>query len=484
MLFNSLTTKIYFIGIGGIGMSGLAEILLKLGHKVYGSDLNKGDRVDKLIAQEVVFFNSHNGENISSIKPDVVVYTSAVDLKTNPEILCALKNKIPVLSRAEMLAELMRFKRTIAVAGSHGKTTTTALTGNVFTHNKFDATVVVGGVFQDTDSNVSVGAGKWLLAEADESDGSFLKYQPEILVVTNIDKEHSSHYGDFDKLLDSFVKFIHKLPFYGTAILCSDCDNVFSLLPKLNRKVLTYGFNDQRKPDFLIQKKLATSGKIIYSIKSKCKYFTDKNIAVTIPGDHNISNAVASLVIGKIIGLDLDLSLKSLVEFKGVKRRFEFKGSLSNAVPIIEDYAHHPTEIKAVIQASLDQYGSSNKPLVIFQPHRHSRSRELWSEFSKCFTGASKVFILPTYIASEKYQDWFQSFSSVPMCENINTFVPSVYCQDFEVLLLELKKGMKEFNQGPILFLGAGDINKLIPMLFSELKNNPIKNDCSQIHSN
>ncbi len=462
MPLSTKSRKVHFVGIGGIGMSGLAELLHNMGHIVSGSDQNaKSERAIALQSLGISVSGSHMEETIASKAPDVVVYSSAINFD-NPEIKAALKLNIPLLQRAEMLAEILRLYRGIAVAGSHGKTTTTALIAWILKSGGFDPTIYVGGKFESIGSNVQLGKGEWMTAEADESDGSFLQLSPEIGVITNIDFEHAGQYKDLSDVIKSFKDFVKKVPFYGKVIYCLDDPVLFEdFHHHINRPTITYGFLKERSPDYLI---LDERPKFSVLKKADTGYAKLLDFQLSIPGKHNVLNACAAIAIADELGVSSSAMQSACESFSGVKRRFEFRG-LWKEHKIFDDYAHHPTEIQATIDAALERF--DRPPIVIFQPHRVSRSRALWKDFQTCFQNARHVLITDTYLANESPSEEDQKFLGENFAQNILSpsaeFISSLDL--IEKKLNSLKEdGTIKFGD-PIFFLGAGNINSVIPHL-------------------
>jgi UDP-N-acetylmuramate--alanine ligase len=385
--------NIHFVGIGGSGMSGIAEVLINLGYGVSGSDLKKTDVTEHL---EDIGANIRIGHNVKNIKYADVVVTSTAIGKNNCEVVAALKNKIPVIPRVEMLAELARLKYAVTIAGTHGKTTTTSFTALILDEGGFDPTVVIGGKPNNFKTNAKFGKGDYIVAEADESDGSFLKLTPAIAVVTNIDNDHLDYYGSMEKLKEVFIKHINSIPFYGVAIICSDDKIVKEIIPKITRKYITYGITG--KPDIkasgIKTLKNCTSFDVVYMEKLL------GNVCIKIPGKHNILNSLAAVGVGLWLGIPFNSIVKSVNKFDGVGRRFEIKGE-KNGIVIIDDYAHHPTEIRATLK-TIKHSWPKRRIIVLFQPHRYSRTINLFSEFGKSFEDADFVKILDIYSAGEQ----------------------------------------------------------------------------------
>ncbi len=385
--------RLHFTGIGGIGMSGIAEVLLNLGYQISGSDLKLSPTTDRLSKLGAVIEEGHSAAHIAGAK--VLVVSSAVD-RHNPEVLEARRLNIPVIPRGELLAELMRLKYGIAIAGSHGKTTTTSMTAALLSEAGLDPTVVVGGkVASMGGSNARLGHSNFLVVESDESDGSFLKLSPILAVITNIDREHLDHYASIDEIRKAFIEFINKVPFYGVAIVCLDDENVQQILPSINRRTITYGMSPQSD--------LAVSG-------AGCGHFDSKfqlhqrgrdlgEFHLRVPGFHNVLNATAAIAVGLELEVGLDTMRHALAEFSGVERRFQLRGQ-ERGVTVIDDYGHHPTEIRATLAAArLCDYKHIH---VIFQPHRYSRTQALMDEFAMSFHQADRVEVLDIYAASEE----------------------------------------------------------------------------------
>lgn len=380
------------VGIGGSGMCGIAEVLLDLGHAVSGSDLKETPVTDRLAVLGAKIFIGHAAENVELA--DVVVISSAVHAE-NPEVAAARARKIPVIPRAEMLAELMRLKYSVTIAGAHGKTTTTSMIGLMLHDAGIDPTVVVGGRLQAFGSNARAGKGEFIVVEADESDGSFLKLSATIAVITNIDAEHLDHYGDLGEIKQSFVEFANKVPFYGAVIACIDNEHVRAILPQITRKTLTYGFAPEA--DFRavpIQMKEYTSDFELYH--------HDVNLGIAklhVPGSHSIVNSLAAFAVAAELGISLDTARDSLSHFRGVDRRFQLRGN-ANDILVIDDYAHHPSEIEATIAAA--RQGWNRRIVAVFQPHRYTRLFHLLKDFAVCFKQADLLVLTDIYAAGEK----------------------------------------------------------------------------------
>ncbi len=388
------TKKIHFVGIGGIGMSGIAELLLNLGYQVSGSDLNESEITRKLTTLGGIIHVGHKGRWVEGA--DVVVTSSAINPE-NPEVMAAKEAHIPVIQRAEMLAELMRLaKYGIAIAGSHGKTSTTSLVASILAEARLDPTVVVGGKVDSLGGNAKLGCGDFLVAEADESDGSFLKLSPVIEVVTNIDLEHLDYYRDLDHIKDVFSRFIEILPFYGVAILCFDDENIARLLPKIQRRVLTYGLSEQAD---LYATRIESRGLTTeFAVRFRGEELGI--VKVNRPGRHTVYNALAAIAVALELDIEFSVITRALAKFDGVQRRLQIKGERAGIV-VVDDYGHHPTEIRATLDAVRD--GWPDKRLVVaFQPHRFTRTKALFDEFQTAFHRADVLVMTDIYAASEQ----------------------------------------------------------------------------------
>ena len=434
--------KFHFIGVGGIGMSGLAELLHNLGAVVSGSDLKANNQTQHLESVGVKVFLGHHAKNVGEI--DVVVYSSAVK-KDNVEYVAARERKIPVIPRAEALAEIMHLKRGIAIAGTHGKTTTTSLCASVFLEAGLDPTIAVGGRLDIIKSTAKLGTGEWLVAEADESDGSFHRLSPEIAVITNIDNDHMDHYQDFSRLQQAFWEFALKIPFYGTAIVCGDDPLTKDLFLDFPKKILFYGFD--KSNDYLLFRV-----KEKYQVTHQGELFCE--FSLPMPGDHNALNATAALLAGHVAGIDFKVACQGIQKFRGVDRRFQLKGLFKGDVPIYDDYGHHPTEIKAVLKAFKERYPDSRLN-VLFQPHRFSRLQICWQEFLEAFDLADQLYVLPVYAAGEKSIPGVDSETFCRELKVSNIQYVSGFDELFKILLNNLQTG------DVCVTLGAGDVWKL-----------------------
>ncbi len=440
---------IHFVGIGGIGMSGIAELLLNLGYQVSGSDISSSDITQRLKRLGGVIHRGHAAKFVRGA--DVVVVSSAV-APDNPEVEAARQFTIPVIPRAEMLAELMRLKYSIAVAGAHGKTSTTSIIASVLEAGGLDPTVVIGGKLKATGSNAVLGQGNFIVAEADESDGSFLKFSPAIAVVTNIDREHLDFYSGLDAIKNVFVDFIDRIPFYGLAVLCLDNEHVQNILPKIQKRHTTYGMITQA--DFHARDVAFEGLRSRFSAFYLGRKLGD--ITLNLPGTHNILNAMASIAVGIELDIPFDVIKKALEGLEGVQRRLEVKGKKAG-VTIIDDYGHHPTEIKMTLQALRDAW--PNKRIVVaFQPHRFTRTQALFEDFTRSFYQSDVMMLVPIYSAGEKK---IKGVDSRFLYEGIKAHGhKEVYFEkNFDNALSALKKILKK---GDILLtLGAGNIWQL-----------------------
>ena len=394
---------IHFVGIGGIGMSGIAEVMHNLGYRVQGSDIAEGAGIERLRSRGIAVAIGHAAENVDGVG---VVVTSTAVKRTNPEVAAALDQRVPVVRRAEMLAELMRLKRTVAVAGTHGKTTTTSMIAALLDAGGVDPTVINGGIINQYGSNARLGDSDWMVVEADESDGSFLRLDGEIAVVTNIDPEHLDHYGDFEAVKDAFVEFIHNVPFYGAAVLCLDHPEVQRIIPKIrDRRVMTYGFSAQA--DLRAEGIRPDDGGNIFDVVVRERSGGTRRIAdirLPMPGRHNVQNALAAVAVALELGCDADTIRAGFAQFNGVKRRFTRVGEVpvdGGEVTVIDDYAHHPVEIRAVLSAAREAAGAG-RVIAVAQPHRFTRLRDLMEDFQTAFNDADMVFVTPVYPAGEE----------------------------------------------------------------------------------
>lgn len=441
------TNHIHFVGIGGIGMSGIAELLLNLGYKVSGSDLKPSAITDNLANQGGKIFTGHRREWIKGA--DVVVTSSAIS-NDNEEVMAARENFIPVIQRAEMLAELMRLKKFgIAIAGSHGKTSTTSMVSWMMYKADLDPTVVVGGKVDSLGGNAKLGEGEFLVAEADESDGSFLKLAPVIEVVTNIDLEHLDYYKDLDDIKQSFVDFIDRVPFYGAVILCIDDKNVASILPDIGKRVMSYGLTSQA--DIYAEKIYFSQGRVYFTVMRQGEVLGEIDIAP--PGRHNVYNALAAVCVGLELEIPFDLIQSGLKSYQGVQRRMQLKG-IEKGITVVDDYGHHPTEIEATLEAIKEAW-PEKRLVVAFQPHRYTRTKALFENFLTCFHRADFLVLTDIYAASEKP---IPSVSSEILLTEIKRHGQrhTLYVDDVENLPVKVRGHLQEGDL--FLTLGAGNI--------------------------
>lgn len=448
---------IHFVGIGGIGMSGIAEVMKNLGYTVQGSDVAEGYVVQGLRDKGIAVTIGHAAENV---KDAAVVVTSTAITRTNPEVEAALERRIPVVRRAEMLAELMRLKSTVAVAGTHGKTTTTSMVAALLDAGGVDPTVINGGIINSYGSNARLGASDWMVVEADESDGSFLRLDGTIAVVTNIDPEHLDHYGSFDGVKDAFVEFVENVPFYGAALLCLDHPEVQNILPRVrDRRVVTYGFSAQadvrgvnvtpvpggNRFECIVRERDGTSRSI-------------ENIELPMPGRHNVQNALAAIGVALELGIPDETIQRGFSAFGGVKRRFTHVGEVAmedGNVTIIDDYGHHPVEIRAVLAAARE--GAEGRVIAVVQPHRYSRLGSLMEEFQTAFNDADRVLVTPVYAAGEAPVEGVDAQALVEGLKR-RGHRSAATVADADALADELAATIQPNDM--VVCLGAGDITK------------------------
>jgi UDP-N-acetylmuramate--alanine ligase len=389
---------IHFVGIGGIGMSGIAEVLVNLGYSVQGSDASDNYNLDRLRKKGARVSVGHKAENIDGA--EVVVVSSAIK-RDNPELMAARERRIPVVRRAEMLAELMRLKSCVAIAGTHGKTTTTTMVATLLDAGGLDPTVINGGIINAYGSNARLGAGEWMVVEADESDGTFLKLPTEIAIVTNVDPEHLDHFKTFEAVQDAFRHFVENLPFYGFAVMCIDHPVVKSLVGRIeDRRIITYGENPQADARLVDLTAGGGGSKFKVVIRDRKAGTTHEiaDLALPMPGRHNASNATAAIAVAHALGVSDDRIRSAIAGFGGVKRRFTRTGEF-NGITVIDDYGHHPVEIAAVLKAARDSY--DGKVIAVVQPHRYTRLQSLFEEFCTCFNDADAVVVADVYAAGE-----------------------------------------------------------------------------------
>ncbi|WP_379549353.1 UDP-N-acetylmuramate--L-alanine ligase [Qipengyuania sp. DGS5-3] len=453
---------IHFVGIGGIGMSGIAEVMHNLGYRVQGSDLAAGPSVERLRARGIDVAIGHVAENVDGV---AVVVTSTAVRRTNPEVAAALEARIPVVRRAEMLAELMRLKSTVAVAGTHGKTTTTSMVAALLDAGDVDPTVINGGIIEQYGSNARLGDSDWMVVEADESDGSFLRLDGTLAVVTNIDPEHLDHYGDFDGVKRAFLEFIQNVPFYGAAILCIDHPEVQAVIGQVrDRRVVTYGFNLQadicgvnirpddtgNRFDVIVRQRDAEDRRI-------------ENVHLPMPGRHNVQNALAAIAVAIEMGCSDDVIQTGFGSFGGVRRRFTKVGEVPVAgghATIIDDYAHHPVEIQAVLSAARETVAASageGRVIAVMQPHRYSRLSDLMEDFQNCFNDADRVLVTPVYEAGE---DPIEGVSSTSLVAGLKSrgHRDASEVADLHALAADLADDLAPGDY--VVCLGAGDITR------------------------
>jgi len=437
-------------------MSGIAELLLNLGYKVSGSDVKMSEITARLKQLGGTIVKGHAAGNIEGA--DVVVFSSAVD-RDNPEIREAIQSSIPVIPRAEMLAELMRLKYSIAIAGAHGKTSTTSIVASVLAAGGLDPTVVIGGKLKSIGSNALLGQGDFIVAEADESDGSFLKFSPTIAVVTNIDKEHLDFYKDLDEIKAVFLSFLERIPFYGLAVLCLDNEPIQELIPRMKKRYTTYGMSSQA--DFQIRDVECEKRKSHFTIYHRGRKMG--MIDLNLPGIHNVYNATASIAVGVELNIAFDRIKKALEAVEGVQRRMEIKGE-ANGITVIDDYGHHPTEIKVTLEA-IEENWPDRRKVVVFQPHRYSRTRALFDEFTRAFYQSDVLLVMPIYAASEKK---IKGVSSRNLCEGIKSHGHKevIYASGFKAALSYLNQTLLPGDV--LLTLGAGDVWKVGEMFLNK----------------
>jgi UDP-N-acetylmuramate--alanine ligase len=460
MNFDRIRT-IHFVGIGGIGMSGIAEVLCNLGFVVSGSDLRKSKNTDRLETLfKVKIYEGHAAENVGDAQ--VVVYSSAVK-DDNPEVMLAKEKAIPVIPRAEMLAELMTLKPyAVAVSGTHGKTSTTSMVATILGHAGFDPTTVVGGVVDTLGSNARLGKSDWFVTEADESDRSFLMLYPTIAVVTNIDKEHMESYKGMDDVVQCFTDFVNKVPFYGACVLCLDDPNVQLIIPRIKRRRVTYGMTAQAD---------VSAQEIRYNenFGSTFKVFKGTEflgeITMPVPGKHNIYNALAATAVALEVEVPFEKVVEAFAKFKNANRRFQFKGE-ARGISVVDDYGHHPTEILATLSAAKNGSGG-RRTVVIFQPHRYSRTKELMSEFALCFNNADVLFVTDIYAASESP---IEGITAETLTDNIKQYghKNAQYVGDVEGAAEKVIPFLQEGDL--VITLGAGSITRLSDEILEKLK--------------
>ncbi|MCK3654664.1 UDP-N-acetylmuramate--L-alanine ligase [Pasteurellaceae bacterium Macca] len=457
-------SQIHFVGIGGAGMSGIAEVLLNEGYQISGSDIAEGPVTQRLAKAGAKIFIGHQAENVQGAS--VVVISSAIN-EENPEVVAAKEARIPVIQRAQMLAEIMRFRHGIAIAGTHGKTTTTAMVSMIYTEAKLDPTFVNGGLVKSAGKNAHLGQSRYLIAEADESDASFLHLQPMVSVVTNIEPDHMDTYGgDFEKMKETYVNFLHNLPFYGLAVMCADDAVVMEVAQKVGRQVVSYGFSENA--DYRIENYQQTGFQGHYTVV--CPNGERIDVLLNVPGTHNALNATAALAVAKEEGISNEAILTALAEFQGAGRRFDQLGSFirpNGKVMLVDDYGHHPTEVDVTIKAA--RQGWENKRVVmVFQPHRYSRTRDLFDEFVQVLSQVDALIMLEVYAAGETP---IVGADSKSLCRSIRNLgkVDPILVSDTAQLGEMLDQIIQDGDL--ILAQGAGNVSKLSRDLAESWKN-------------
>src|SRR5881296_3262675 len=454
--------QIHFVGIGGAGMSGIAEILLNLGYRVTGSDIRRSETIERLEALGAKVFIGHEAAHVEGAH--VVVYSSAV-ARDNIEVQVARQRAIPVIPRAEMLAELMRLKYGIAVAGTHGKTTTTSMVGAVLAEGRYDPTIIVGGRVANLGSNARLGQGDYLVAEADESDGSFLKLAPTLAVVTTVDAEHLDHYGTLEAIREAFVAFVNKVPFYGAAVLCLDQPNIQLLIPRIEKRIVSYGLESGAD---LVARRLHLSG-----MTSRFEVYQRDSllgeVTLQIPGRHNVLNALAAIGVGLDLEIPFPVIQKALAGFSGVQRRFQILGR-ARGVTVVDDYGHHPAEIRATLAAA--KAGFDCRVVTVFQPHRYTRTRDLRQEFLTAFNQADVLIVLDIYAAGE---------APIPgvTAEDLAEGIRAHGHRDVTYLGGDRARVVTHLGEVTrpgdlVLTLGAGDVGLLGPELLKRLESDAL----------
>ena len=463
--------RIHFVGVGGTGMSGIAEVLSNLGYVVSGSDIKGSSVTERLAALGVNITIGHNRDNVTSV--DVVVASTAID-RSNEEIDQAYLNRIPVIPRAEMLAELMRFRFGIAVAGTHGKTTTTSLTASMLAEGGLDPTFVIGGRLNSSGSNAKLGLGNYLVAEADESDASFLYLQPMIAVVTNIDQDHMETYqNNYQRLKVTFIEFLHHLPFYGLAVMCLDDEGIREILPKISKPVITYGVHedaDIRAVDISQNGMLTT-----YSVLRKDNYPLLR-VTLNMPGWHNMLNSLAAIAVATKLAVSDDAIISSLAVFKGVGRRFQVNGDLAidgGKLTLVDDYGHHPKEISATLEA-LHQAWPERRSVIIFQPHRYTRTRDLFEDFVQILSTVDVLILMDVYPAGETVITGADG-RALSRAIRMRAQVDPIFVDGWQELPTILAGIVKP--EDVILTMGAGNVGQFatqLPKLLTEALENRV----------
>ncbi len=451
--------RVHLVGIGGAGMSGIAEVLVNLGFEVSGSDLTDSSTTRHLSQLGAIISIGHDAGNVKGV--DVLVISSAVKAD-NPEVAVARKRRIPVVPRAEMLAELMRFRRGIAIAGTHGKTTTTSLTASLLAEAGLDPTFVIGGLLNAWGSHARLGAGEYLVAEADESDGSFLLLQPVVALVSNVDRDHLENYGgSFENLKKAFLEFLHHLPFYGAAVLCIDDAQTAAMIPSLTRAVVTYGLNERADIRATEVRQLGRMMHFTLHLPNDSVHYS---VSLNLPGVHNVQNALGAIAVAWELGVDVPAVIGSLAVFQGVGRRFAEVGMFclsdhpgAGEVMVIEDYGHHPSELRATLNAARNGW-PEKRIVVVFQPHRFTRTRDLFDDFGNVLSEADFVVLTDVYSAGETPIDGIDSRA---MCQSIRARgkVDPILIPDVTDIAIELPSMLRAGDL--VLLLGAGNIGQV-----------------------
>ncbi len=459
--------NVHFVGVGGVGMSGIAEVMVSLGFTVTGSDLKESVAVERLRKVGVNVFIGHDKSHIDFAH--VVVVSSAID-HSNPEIIEAKEKRIPIIRRAEMLAELMRFKKGIAIAGTHGKTTTTSLIASILSLAKMDPTYVIGGKLNSAATNAKLGKGDYLVAEADESDASFLHLQPILAIVTNIDADHLVTYNhDFGQLKRAFVEFLHHIPFYGLAILCGDDENIQSIIPEINKPLTTYGITSNSDVKATNIQYENTSTKFTVVKKGALSF----DVSLNMPGDHNILNALAAITLALELDVNVEIIQKALLEFEGIGRRFENHGEYAvddKTFTVVDDYGHHPKEVAATIQAAKKAW-PEKRILVVFQPHRFSRTQDLFDDFCAVLSVPDALVLTEVYAAGEKHNSDVDGRALSASIRARGKLQP-VFIENIDDVSSDLINVVEDGDV--VLIMGAGSIGKLaneIDEKYSKVQN-------------
>lgn len=449
---------IFFIGIGGAGMGGIAEVLLNEGYDISGSDIQEGAMTRRLSDLGVGIKIGHKAENVEGM--DVIVVSSAIN-ESNPEIIAAREQRIPIIRRAEMLAELMRYRHGIAVAGTHGKTTTTSLISTIFAQASYDPTFVIGGLLNSAGTNARLGKSRFLIAEADESDASFLHLQPMVSVVTNIEADHMDTYGgDFSKMKDTYVEFLHNLPFYGQAIVCGDDSNIQSIRNRIGRNIVTYGVGEHN--DVRAENIQFSFGKSSFTVLRP--NMASLEVTLNLTGHHNVLNALAAIAVATDEGIDDDAIISALASFGGIGRRFEILGDFDTSagqICLVDDYGHHPTEVAATIAAARTNW-PDRRLVMVYQPHRYTRTRDLYEDFVEVLSQVDTLLLLDVYAASESPIDGADSRS---LCRSIRQrgAIEPIYVGDKDALPSILANVLQDNDV--VMTQGAGNIGKIAKQL-------------------